>query len=142
MIREAEEAAAESGVCITETPCVVKDYDQFFYEDLEYPMSTDDFDLLHQGGKGFLELVDSLQADLARYGACPFPWVNAHITSDGMFSPCHYIMYSGGLESLEGKTFQEVWNSSTMQEIRRAIITGVFHPRCRQAMCQFVTRVI
>jgi|GEM_PF-6742605 len=142
MIREAEQAAAECGVYITETPCVVKDYEQFTREDLEYPLSPEDFDLVCDTKAGKPDLIDSLPTDRERYSACPFPWTNAFVTADGMFSPCHYIMYSGGLESLEGKSFQDVWNSPIMQDIRKGIKTGEVHPKCRQAMCQFVTRII
>lgn len=142
MIAQAEQAAAECGIYITETPCVEKDYDQFTRADLPYPLPAEQFDRVLEESFGGESLVESLPASRERYRSCPFPWVNAHITSDGLFSPCHYIMYSGGLEPLNGRSFQEVWNGAQMQSIRRAIMDGEIHPKCKEAMCQFVTRVI
>ncbi len=142
MIEAAEQVAAECSIHLTETPCVIKDYSQFTQKDLEYPLSPKAFDLAQQVDTGEASLVDLLPADRELYRSCLFPWINAHITSDGMFSPCHYIMYSGGLESMEGKSFMEVWNSSDMQAIRQAIKKGEVHTKCRQAMCQLVTKII
>lgn len=141
MIEEAERIAGELGVRIAETPCVIKDYEQFVHQDFVYPLPPDDFDrALDSPGAG--EFAAWLQEPQERCRSCPFPWMNAFVTSDKIFSPCHYIMYAGGLESLDGKSFMDVWNGERMQDVRQGIIDGDPAPVCRMSMCQYVSRMI
>lgn len=141
MIAEAGRIAGELGVRIAETPCVLKDYDQFAQQDLAYPLPPDDFDRA-VNGPGSGEFERWLQEPQERCRSCPFPWLNAFVTVDKVFSPCHYIMYAGGLESLDGKSFMDVWNGERMQAVRQGIIDGDPAPVCRASMCQYVSRVI
>ncbi len=57
-----------------------------------------------------------------RAGSCIEPWHQIMFNPDGGVLPCD--VYGGFRETLNEKTFQEIWNGPSYRSIRRALKTG------------------
>jgi len=67
------------------------------------------------------------QTKWASKGICYKPWEGLHVMWDGRVVPCCFD-YDGKviLGDLNKETLEEVWNNKTMQELRKACLTGKF----------------
>lgn len=54
--------------------------------------------------------------------SCPEPWHQIMINADGRVLPCD--VYGNFDATLEGKSFDEVWNGASYRAVRRALRTG------------------
>jgi MoaA/NifB/PqqE/SkfB family radical SAM enzyme len=54
--------------------------------------------------------------------SCPEPWHQIMVNADGRVLPCD--VYGNFDETLEGRSFEEVWNGPAYRAVRRALRTG------------------
>jgi MoaA/NifB/PqqE/SkfB family radical SAM enzyme len=69
-------------------------------------------------------------------GKCAAPWNWLLVNNRGDCMPCCYLQ--GTIGNLERQSIDEIWNGSTVQEIRKSIARDEIHPLCRGASCQYV----
>lgn len=62
---------------------------------------------------------------------CPWPFERAYISSDMRIVPCCMVSNPDVFELGDARRFSDVWRSKTMQEFRRAHITGKLPDICK-----------
>lgn len=65
---------------------------------------------------------------------CAFPWYNLLIDTDGDVRPCCWADVSWG--NLNKLSFEEIWNSSKAQAMRRLFLRNVTPRSCRKKHCR------
>jgi MoaA/NifB/PqqE/SkfB family radical SAM enzyme len=72
----------------------------------------------------------------ATIGKCQAPWEWLFVNNRGECRPCCYMQDPIG--NLERQTVHEIWNGSTIQEIRSSIAKDEVHRLCQGASCSYV----
>lgn len=68
---------------------------------------------------------------------CESPFIKFETLVDGQVAPCCSIWTKKRLGSLDGQTFDEIWNSQNAQEMRESILDGSFR-HCNKQRCSFI----
>lgn len=68
---------------------------------------------------------------------CESPFVKFETLVDGMVAPCCSIWTRKRLGSLDGQTFEEIWNGRDAQEMRESILDGSFR-YCNKQRCDMI----
>ncbi len=84
------------------------------------------------------EIQGEGKAGILRHKACPFPWRDIYIGSDGFIRPCQSSPQKM-VHALEYQTFEEMWNSKQMQELRCSVNDKKLMPKqcyyCYHSTC-------
>lgn len=79
---------------------------------------------------------DGPSADLSdRF--CESPFVKFETLMDGTVAPCCSIWTEKRLGSLDGQTFEQIWNSTAAQEMRASILDGSYR-YCNKQRCSLI----
>lgn len=63
---------------------------------------------------------------------CILPWINLHVSTDGVLSPC--CEFKGGYGHLSKDTMQSAWQSPALAAIREAFLQGRALPGCQKCV--------
>lgn len=79
---------------------------------------------------------NSKSADLSQK-FCDAPFVKFETLVDGTVAPCCSIWTNKRLGSLDGQTFEGIWNSADAQDMRASILDGSFR-HCNKRRCTMI----
>lgn len=84
------------------------------------------------------EIQGESKAGILRHKACPFPWRDIYIGSDGFVRPCQSSPQKLAHVS-EYQTLEELWNLMQMQQVRRSVNDEILMPNqcyyCYHSTC-------
>ena len=61
---------------------------------------------------------------------CLMPWLGLHVSKRGEASPCCIFRRESSVGNLQESTFQELWNSPGMRDVRGNMLSGRPSPGC------------